>query len=136
MQDRPTAPELLKAAQEFCENDLMPALTGRVRFHARVLLNVLRILEREWEGEEAAVRAEWERLRDLFGSDDPTPDGFAALGSAVRDWNTELARRIREGAFDDRFDETIAALRATVTDKLAIANPKYAPQDGTADGAD
>ena len=54
MQDRPTAIELLKAAQEFCERDLQPNLTGRVRFHARVLQNVLGILEREWAGEEKA----------------------------------------------------------------------------------
>jgi hypothetical protein len=59
------------------------------------------------------------------------PDGFAALGSQVRDWNTDLARRIRGGMLDDRFDETIAALRATVADKLAIANPSYAAGRGT-----
>jgi hypothetical protein len=126
MQDRPTAAELLRAAQEFCENDLMPALTGRVRFHARVLLNVLRILEREWEGEEAAVRAERERLRGLLGKDDDAPDTFGALREQVRSWNAELAGRIRDGALDDRLEETAATLRATVADTLAIANPSYA----------
>jgi hypothetical protein len=130
MQDRPTAPELLRAAQAFCENDLMPALTGRVRFHARVLLNVLRILEREWDGEEAAGRAESERLRELLGKDEGLPDSFGALRAQVRNWNTELAGRIRDGELDDRLEETADALRATVADKLAIANPSYAGEAG------
>src|SRR5688500_14570941 len=100
MQDRPTAIELLKAAQEFCENDLMPALTGRVGFHARVLLNVLRILERELAGEEDALRAEWDRLSQLLGALDEEPVGFAELAEAVRGGNMELASRIRDGELD------------------------------------
>lgn len=133
MQDRPTAVELLKAAQEFCENDLLPALSGRVRFHARVLKNVLGILEREWTGEESAVRAEWQRLASLLDasldSSKEPPPGLGPLSEQVRSWNAELARGIRDGAFDDRFDETLDALRATVAEKLQIANPKYAAGD-------
>jgi hypothetical protein len=126
MQDRPTAIELLQAAQEFIEKDLQPALTGRVRFHARVLQNVLGILEREWAGEDAAVRAEWERLRLLLGTDGEQPHDLGSLGEQVKAWNKELSDRIRAGSFDDRFDETVDALEATVAEKLAIANPRWA----------
>ena len=125
MQDRPTAVELLKAAQEFCEKDLGPQLTGRLRFHTRVLQNVLGILEREWESEEAAVRAEWERLRVLLGSDDQEPASFKDLKEKVREANTALASEIRSGSMDDSLDEAAGALYETVVEKLEISNPNH-----------
>ncbi len=125
MQDRPTAVELLRAAQEFCERDLGPQLTGRLRFHTRVLQNVLGILEREWESEEAAVRAEWERLRVLLRSDDQEPTSFKDLVERVREANTSLASEIRSGAFDDSLDDAAGALYETVVEKLEISNPNH-----------
>jgi hypothetical protein len=124
MQDRPTAEELLKAARDFCERDLLPALTGRVQFHTRVLLNVLGILEREWAGEEDAVRGEYARLQHLLELDEP-PTSFTELRDRVRAANAELAGKIRAGEMDDRFDELIEAFDATVTDKLRVANPNW-----------
>ena len=103
----------------------MPALDGRVRFHARVLLNVLSILEREWDGEEAAVAAEWERLRTLLDATDERPPDRQGNDRSGQSWNTELSSRIRAGDFDDRFDETVSALYETIVDKLAIANPRW-----------
>jgi hypothetical protein len=126
MQDRPTAVELLRAAQEFCEKDLSANLTGRVRFHARVLQNVLAIIERELLGEEDAIAKEWERLGTLLDSSDEKPQTFDAMQRSVRERNVELAKKIRDGAFDDSFDEVLASLYETVTEKLAIANPNYA----------
>jgi hypothetical protein len=131
MQDRPTAVELLKAAQEFCEHDLLPNLTGRVRFHTRVLQNVLGILAREWEGEEDAVRAEWERLRDLLDSTGDEPTSFHHLVARVRDLNRELSSRIRAGAMDGRWDQTVDAVYETVVTKLEIANPRYSASSET-----
>ena len=125
MQDRPTAQELLRAAQDFCEKDLIPQLSGRVRFHARVLQNVLSILEREWEHEEDAVRAEWERLRALLDENAAVPESLRATAAQVREWNARLSDAVRSGSFDDRFDEVIEALSATVDEKLRIASPRW-----------
>jgi hypothetical protein len=124
MQDRPTAAELLKAARAFCEDELGPALTGRLRFQVRVLQNILGILEREWENEEDAVRAEYARLQPLLGLDE-APDTFKELRERVRAANVDLAKKIRAGDLDDCFDETLDALHATATEKLAIANPNW-----------
>lgn len=129
MQDRPTAGELLRAARDFCENELIPQLSGRLRFHARVLQNVLGILEREWADEEDAVRAEWHRLSGLLGERDDAPPAFGSLRQGVRDRNAELARRIRAGDLDDRWDEAVAAVYETTLSKLAIANPRHAGRD-------
>jgi hypothetical protein len=107
--DRPTAAELVEAVREFLEHDVMEATDGRVRFHTRVAVNVLNMVQRELEvgPEQAAAHAE--RLRRLGYADD------AALAAAIR-----------RGDLDDRYDEVKAAITASVDDKLAVANPKYA----------
>lgn len=125
MQDRPTAEELLQTAREFCERDLIPNLQGRVQFHARVLRNVLGILEREWRQEEDALRAEWSRLAALLGESASPPATFRELAEQVRARNRELASRIRTGELDDKWDDVVAAVREAVAAKLAIANPRY-----------
>jgi hypothetical protein len=125
MQDRPTAVELLRAAREFCERELGQELSGRLRFQVRVLQNLLGILEREWEGEEEAVRAEWDRLRVLLGKQDDQPKTLRETAASVSEWNSELGSRIRAGDMDDRWDETVDSVFQTVVQKLAIANPRY-----------
>lgn len=107
--DVPTIAELVEAVREFLVHDVMTTTDGRVRFHARVAANALAIVERELDlGERQAV-SHAERL--------------AALGVAD---DADLARRIRSGGLDDRWDEVAAAVRASVADKLAVANPTYA----------
>lgn len=126
MQDRPTAVELLKAASEFCERELGPSLTGRMRFQVRVLQNILGTLEREWALEEDALIAEWGRLKDVLAKVGERPETFTALRAEVRAWNVELAAQIRSGALDDRSGEFLAMLTDTIAEKIAIANPGYA----------
>ncbi len=128
MQDRPSALELLAAVRAFLETDVMPALDGRRRFHALVAANVLAIVERELGGEEAQLRAEWERLAALPGAAaGARPDGLAALRADVRARTEALALRIRSGDADAEPLATSvrAHVRATVVEKLAVANPRY-----------
>jgi hypothetical protein len=134
MQDRPTAGELLKAAREFCERELGPSLSGRMRFQVRVLQNILGTLEREWEGEEAALTSEWGRLSGLLDKADPPPVTLKSLTEQVRAWNVELAAQIRSGALDDSSGDVLAVLTETIGEKLAIANPAYA-SSATSTGA-
>ena len=106
--DAPTAAELLEAVREFLERDVMPATEGRVQFHTRVAVNVLNIVERELaHGPEQAARH---------------AARLASLG--VRS-DAELAALIRAGSLDERLAETAAAVRASVEDKLRVANPAY-----------
>ena len=127
MQDRPTAVELLNAVREFLEQDVMPGLEGRKRFHALVSANVLAIVAREIAGEETMLVAEWERLRDLLGTDDAPPARLGDLRTAVDALTRRLCDRIRAGDADaGPFGDAVRAhVRATVVDKLRIANPKY-----------
>jgi len=114
LQDRPTAVELLDAVAGFLERDAAPALDARLRFHARVAANVLRIVQREWELGPGQAERQRALLAGLLGQD----------GEAPELW-TELARAIRAGTLDERRADVLAALREITAQKLAIANPGY-----------
>ena len=106
--DAPTAAELVEAVREWLERDVAPHVDGRLRFHTRVAVNVLATVQREIELGPDQARVHRERLDALGVADD-----------------AELAARIRAGDFADRGEELRAALRAAVTDKLLVANPRY-----------
>jgi Domain of unknown function (DUF6285) len=111
--DIPSAAGLLDAVREFLESDVLPATEGRLRFHVRVAANVVGMVGREivLGPDQAAAHAR--RLESLgMGSD------------------AELAAAIRSGALDWRAQDVRAAVRATVADKLAVANPAYRQRDG------
>jgi aminoglycoside phosphotransferase (APT) family kinase protein len=109
--DRPTAAELADAVREYVEHDVMAATDGRVRFHARVAANVLGQIERELVLGPAQAAAHRQRLASLGYSDDAA-----------------LAAGIRSGACDEQWEEVVAAVHASVLDKLAVANPDYAQE--------
>jgi hypothetical protein len=128
MQDRPTALELLAAVRAFLEADLVPTLEGRRRFHTLVAANVLSVVERELAQEEEQLARQWDRLAALFALDPAArPQPASALRDAVRDLETRLGERIRAGDADGgEFAERVRAhVRATVVEKLAVANPRF-----------
>ena len=127
MQDRPNATELVAAVRAFLEADVVPALAGRRRFHALVAANVLAIVERELVGEEERVVDEWQRLARLLEVTGGPPPRLDLALRGVRDLEERLTDRIRAGDADcGEFAERVRAhLRATVLEKLRIANPKY-----------
>ena len=99
MQDRPDAPELLAAVAQYLFEDLLPEVPREHRFHVRVAANCCAIVAREWAAE---------------------------VGPPDRAEQHELARAIRSGARDDRWEETVAAVREQVRAKLAVAHPGWA----------
>jgi hypothetical protein len=117
-QDRPTATELVAAVREFLERDVMPATDGRVQFHTRVAVNMLGIIERELTLSPDLEPAEVTRAAALLGHD-----------GEARALERELAVAIRGGSLDDRLGDVRAHVRATVREKLLIANPAYLPDD-------
>ena len=108
MHDLPSSAQLIEAVREFLEADVLDATEGRVKFHTRVAINVLGMVERELAlgPAQAAVHA----------------DGLAGLGVADE---RELADAIRSGALDDKGDEVRAFVTETVRAKLDVANPRY-----------
>ncbi|XRQ09980.1 phosphotransferase family protein [Actinomadura welshii] len=104
--DRPDASTLIDAVGTFLIEAEQP--DDRLRFHARVAASALRIARREILLGEAHKAAHDERLRKLGCASD-----------------ADLAAAIREGALDDRRDDVVAAVRASVVDKLTVANPGH-----------
>jgi len=119
-QDRPTAAELVAAVREFLEHDVMAATEGRVQFHTRVAVNALGMIERELTEGPALVDAERARAATLLGH-----------AGDVRALERELAARTRDGSLDDRLDAVREHVRATVREKLLVANPGYLPADAS-----
>ena len=138
MQDRPTYSELLEAVQGFLETDVVPALDGPKKFHARVAANVLAIVRRELASADAQWRGEWERLNVVLGATEPLPADQAELRRRLRGRTAQLCERIRAGEADTSPWRTavLAHVRQTIIDKLAVANPKYLGSEiGAAVGA-
>ncbi|MEV4114374.1 DUF6285 domain-containing protein [Nonomuraea sp. NPDC049695] len=105
--DVPTAAELVAAVRDFLETDVLPAVDGRVRFHARVAINVLGMVEREIALGPEQAREHAARLAGLGMADD-----------------AELAAAVREGRLEDDH-ALVAALEQAVRAKLEVANPAY-----------
>ncbi|MGI5205264.1 DUF6285 domain-containing protein [Spirillospora sp. CA-108201] len=104
--DRPDAHSLIDAVGAFLVQAEQP--DDRLRFHARVAASALRMARRELLLGDAHRVAHRNRLRPL--------------GCAT---DTELAEAVRAGTLDDRTDEVVAAVRASVTDRLTVANPRH-----------
>ena len=111
LHDIPTAAGLVEAVREFLERDVLASTTGRVQFHARVAVNVLRMVEREIALGADQVIAHQAGLKALGLTDD------AALAAAIR-----------TGGLDDRLAEVEAFIAETVRAKLDVANPSYLTQ--------
>jgi hypothetical protein len=118
MQDRPTATELVAAVRTFLEEDVMPAVEGRVAFHTRVAVNALGMVERELDLGPELEATERARALAVLGAraDDRT---------GARGLDATLAAAIRAGDLGLDDAAVVEHVRETVHDKLRIANPKY-----------
>ena len=107
---RPTAAELVKAVSEFLRTSVMAGdeVGDATRFGARVAANVLDIVERE-----------------LDAGPGPLDRQLHALAGLGFDSEAELALAIRAGEVNPQDPRVIAVVRAAVTDRLMVANPRY-----------
>jgi aminoglycoside phosphotransferase (APT) family kinase protein len=110
---RPTSPELVAAVAEFLRTEVMGATAGRLNFLSRVAANALDGVERELRL--GPAQAERQRRR---------------LAALARDDQAGLAAAIRSGALAADDPAVLGAVRAAVTDRLAVANPRYLQQPG------
>lgn len=106
--DEPHAGELVEAVREFLERDVLGATEGSVRYHVRVAVNALRIVERELAHGPVHAEEHRRRLADLGCDDD------AELVDLVRSHGPEVDHADLKGVL-------VALVRA----KLAVANPRY-----------
>lgn len=125
MNDRPTSVDLLRTVERFLEEEVVGKLQGPARFHARVAANVVAIVAREIETEDAHGAAEWERLGRLLGESGEVPATREAREAGLRARNEALVERIRAGEADGGpFARAVLDhLRATVDEKMDVSRP-------------
>lgn len=116
MIDHPRAEELVEAVARWIDS-VRPSLPPRDAFLARVAANALSVVRRELIEGPAAEAAAQARLAELLGHE-----------GTVAELNAELCARLREGAMDRDTPGLLAALRANITEQIAIDQPSYAPE--------
>src|SRR5271157_1591618 len=138
MQDRPTSVELLEAAADFVDRELVPTIEGARQFQARVVANVMRIVAREIKLEDPFARSEVKALARLLEHDAPHLHSLDDLRVAAARMGEELTAKIRAGDADGGSwrGEVLAVVRQSVEDKLRIANPRYLENDIAVRGAE
>ncbi|TQM11950.1 phosphotransferase family protein [Pseudonocardia kunmingensis] len=109
----PTAAELVAAVSMFLREDVMPATEGRLNFLARVAAGAL-----DGVGRELLLGPEQERRHR------------ERLAAFAQDDQAGLAAAIRAGVLEADDPALLAAVRAAVTDRLAVANPRYLAHPG------
>ena len=118
MIEHPRADELVEAVAKWIEG-VRPGLTGRDAFLARVAVNALGVVQRELVQGPAA---HWNAV-DRFGALLGHQGDLASL-------NGELCALIRSGQIDASTPGLLAALKANITEQIAIDQPNYAPEGG------
>jgi hypothetical protein len=111
---KPDAATLLEAVVKYLDEELTPTLAGYHRFQSRVAANVIRTVGREICLRAGQAAAERTRLEALLGHD-----------GEVEALNSELADRIRAGAIALDDEALRAHIRQSLSDALAINNPKW-----------
>ena len=126
MQDRPNYDELLTAVERFLDDEVVAKSDGALRFNGRVAANVIRIVRRELENEEAQLGREWESLAELMG-EAPRPRERNALRAVLAQRHEGLSERIRSGDADegDFRESVVKHLRQSIHDKLTVTNPGW-----------
>lgn len=129
MQDRPTRLELITAARELFQHEVLPQIQDpRLKFRVLVALNALGMAERELFAGDTFLDEEWRALTRLFGRDDSViPARTEEKEKACWAMRTELSARIRAG---DPPAETASYLRRSIEQKLAIASPAFTSRTG------
>ncbi len=112
-QDLPKLPDLLASVQEFID-EITPQLEGRDRYHAICASYLLGIAGRELALGPQLDADEHSMLAHFIGLETDLEHGFATL-----------AREIRGGRLDDRFDQLMALLIRHVVNKVRVTRPDF-----------
>lgn len=125
MQDRPTAAELLATIQDYLRTEVLPNVSGTLRYHTLVAANLTDMLEREALRYPKAAAEERAALCQLLGVES-SGEATGQLSSL----NAELATRLRRGGNPAAFERQVRdTLEAATLAKLAINKPGYDSYD-------
>ena len=137
MQDAPTKETLLLALAKFLMMEVRPAVTdARLSFRLLIAANLAGIVAQECVSEDAQNQAELARLSALLpelaaargaaGAPHEARETRETLAREIAEGNAKLAAGIKSGAVDiDPRGAAFAHVRRTLTEKLAVDNPRF-----------
>ena len=129
MYDRPTIDELISAAIQHFEAQVIPAVkdNSKLYFQTLVAINVLKVAERELKLGWSHLLAEWDGLNALEGKSRALPTDPNGIKTALAERERALCARIRAGDYDDTARETalFEYVLGSVTRGLEVANPRF-----------
>ena len=106
--DRPSAIELIESVREWLEQDVLPAVSGRLVFPTRVAMNSLDIVKRELETADDVNSVHADVLRGVNVTSD-----------------RELSERIKSGDFDEDLLGLLNIVAPVIENKVRVSNPKH-----------
>jgi uncharacterized protein DUF6285 len=115
MQDEPTLVELTKAVADFLRSDIAPMISGHDAFKLRVAINILDLVTRQLNLEQASDAAEATRLAQLL-----------RIRGPLFELNSVLAEKIARGDVDLQTPGLAEHLWQTTMEKVAVDQPTYA----------
>ena len=125
MNNAPDGAELLRVAQKVLRERLLPGITREQRYEALMVANAMAIAARELKAGESDLREELRMLTELYGETTVSKSG-SSTKDKVESLNKRLARDIRSGVMDGACAQGVRTLlKAQVTARLRISNPKY-----------
>ena len=120
-QDFPTLSDILRTVREYLEG-IQSVVPEHERYHALCSIYLLSIAEREVTASTASVAEEVRAIGELLGD-------AVAIQTAV----PALAKAIREGRLDSKWDMAFDLVMRQVIDKVSITKPEHlAPQHRSA----
>jgi len=122
-QDLPRLPDLLRTVREFVD-EITPQLDGRDRYHAMCAAYLLDVVQRELALGPRLDAEEKSMLAHFIGMDTDLEHGYATL-----------ARAIRSGSLDERWDQLMTLLLHHVVDKVRVTKPDHLHPMHRADAA-
>lgn len=125
MINTPDGVELLRVAQKLLREQLLSKVSKEQRYEVLMLANAMAIAARELSAGESDLREELRMLSELYGDTAVTEAGNS-LKEKVATLNKRLATDIRSGVLDGACAQGVRALlKAQVTARLRVSNPKY-----------
>ncbi len=125
MNNAPDGAELLRVAQKILREQLMPGIAEDQRYQALMVANAMAIAARELKAGESDLRDELRMLSELYG-DTVVGEAGNSTKEKVARLNKRLAKDIRSGVMDGACAQGVRALlKAQVTARLRVSNPKY-----------
>ncbi len=122
MRERPNGADLLHAAQELMERELLPLLPASGKHAARMVLRAMGIAQRELAHGARPEQSELQRLAALLEAEACGDPAQARLAL-----NRMLIQRIRDGRFDpgaEGREAALAHLKDVARMRLLESNPR------------